>query len=725
MSHALSGKPGVTIIESRSVKHRITFDVDPISREPRVEHERSRIPAAPGTKVSLFWPHALDERGLLCAAIDFGWTNPHLTLSFASPGRSFSIRRTNPTWTKWKPTDPTSAYWYDVESLKTLIAAEINKANRSGEPQRTVADFVAEFRGLSGTAKRRNIGEAIGAGRERLDGFFKRGDLAIGRLLRAMKNASRPVRANDLGIIGEEHILTLVGGPREAQRYKKVEIDVGGGPYLIETAFSFRPNTKRRYLVAAINWSASVTGDPFDCLGDDSEGLEALLAEQRCGAEEPIAFFLHVATPRPSFLDKGKTSVHLPGEVEEAIISAVKHVTAAWCKQRKAEERHAGAAQRRMDVLTASSKPMTITAAAFSVMAEAYAKVSEIGKWWADARQIYYAARPDILRLAQVDRVESAYFLQTILKNYRRELAAECAGWKVAFDDRGHLTEPHTGRVIGIGTLAIREYVGGYAAPELIEGGFADPRIETRGPEGRYNGLLYVEKEGFDQLLDQAQIGARFDLAVMSCKGMSVTAARELVDLTCARFKIPLYILHDFDISGFSIAKTLRRSNDRYQFTNVSGEDFEVLDLGLRLDDVERLGLESEPVSLEDKPDVLRNRLKINGATEAEIEFLLSGLRVELNAMTSPQFVFFLEGKLAEHGVGKVIPNARKLADAYRLFRRGDLARQIAEEALAAMPPAAIAAPADIAERVRAYLTQHPDESWDQAVAVIAAERTP
>jgi len=90
--------------------------------------------------------------------------------------------------------------------------------------------------------------------------------------------------------------------------------------------------------------------------------------------------------------------------------------------------------------------------------------------------------------------------------------------------------------------------------------------ISTKGPRGRYGGLLFIEKEGFDTLLEHAQIAKKYDLAVMSCKGMSVTAARELADRTCARYKIPLYILHDFDISGFSIAKTVHSTNRRFQF---------------------------------------------------------------------------------------------------------------------------------------------------------------
>ena len=46
--------------------------------------------------------------------------------------------------------------------------------------------------------------------------------------------------------------------------------------------------------------------------------------------------------------------------------------------------------------------------------------------------------------------------------------------------------------------------------------------------------------------------------------------------------------------------------------------------------------------------------------------------RVELNALVSSRrFIDFIEQKLAEHGISKVIPEAAGLADAYRLFVRG------------------------------------------------------
>ena len=49
-------------------------------------------------------------------------------------------------------------------------------------------------------------------------------------------------------------------------------------------------------------------------------------------------------------------------------------------------------------------------------------------------------------------------------------------------------------------------------------------------PHNRYRYVLFVEKEGFDPLLKAAGIAERFDVAIMSTKGMSTTAARLLLD---------------------------------------------------------------------------------------------------------------------------------------------------------------------------------------------------
>jgi hypothetical protein len=74
-------------------------------------------------------------------------------------------------------------------------------------------------------------------------------------------------------------------------------------------------------------------------------------------------------------------------------------------------------------------------------MQDAYMAASANGTLPANARQIYYAARPKILELAEKESLDSQYFCQTLLIEYMREFDVE---WDVVWDDRGHFKEPHT-----------------------------------------------------------------------------------------------------------------------------------------------------------------------------------------------------------------------------------------------------------------------------------------
>ncbi len=65
------------------------------------------------------------------------------------------------------------------------------------------------------------------------------------------------------------------------------------------------------------------------------------------------------------------------------------------------------------------------------------------------------------------------------------------------------------------------------------------PKYPTFGPKHRYGAILFIEKEGFMPLLKAVRLAERYDLAVMSTKGMSVTASRELVDTLCGDHSIP------------------------------------------------------------------------------------------------------------------------------------------------------------------------------------------
>lgn len=86
----------------------------------------------------------------------------------------YAIAATNPDWSKWKPHFPTSPHWYDVEALTRLISAYIAHDIDAGR-DRLAREFVAEFRGLSSTAKQKAVLESTGLARQPLSAFVKNG----------------------------------------------------------------------------------------------------------------------------------------------------------------------------------------------------------------------------------------------------------------------------------------------------------------------------------------------------------------------------------------------------------------------------------------------------------------------------------------------------------------------------------------------------------------------
>jgi hypothetical protein len=379
-----------------------------------------------------------------------------------------------------------------------------------------------------------------------------------------------------------------------------------------------------------------------------------------------------------------------------------------FTKQRKAEEKHSSAGRWRISRMI-EVRGIYLAEAANEVMAECYLKASDNNQLPATARQIYYVARPLIEQ--RTDKPLSyQYFSQTLLPNYVNE-HPECAQWDVVFDDRGHFTEPHVERVVGLGTLNVRGYLSRIAPPTFEEADFDPASVKTYGPDGAFGAVLYVEKEGFLPLFDRVNLAKRYDLAIMSSKGMSTTAARMLVDRICRR--IPLLVLHDFDAAGIIIKHTLESDTRRYSF---SGQP-NVIDLGLHYADIE--DLPPEPHS----STISAERLRRAGLGHDAIGFLRNQ-RVELNAMTSRQLVDFVEAKLLQQGIGKVIPDCKTLHSAYQLFAAGDRLLETFEDAKEKLENETEAdglntVPDDLEAKVKAKLQQKPDITWHRAVRLI------
>jgi hypothetical protein len=324
-----------------------------------------------------------------------------------------------------------------------------------------------------------------------------------------------------------------------------------------------------------------------------------------------------------------------------------------------------------------------------------------------------YVARKDIERLSG-QPLDANYFSQTLLVDFMKTRPELTKDWIINWDERGHFQEPHSGARIGVGTEAVRKYL-------------------ANRDRNSYGAILFTEKEGFDETFKAYELQERWDLAIMSSKGMSSTSARTLIE-ECSRQGVKIFCLHDFDVSGITILSTSSRDTERYQF----GRTPEVIDLGLRLTDVLEMGLESEVVELPHDPS---NRLLRDGATEDEIEFLrgtysmqdgkrrFQGNRVELNALTNPQLIEFIERKLKTHGVTKVIPDECLLRGLFFAEVEGQKVKDRTDAMMAAVY-AEVAAemedfelPEDLHQMVEDEFTRNDCQSWKNAIRTLATNQ--
>lgn len=403
---------------------------------------------------------------------------------------------------------------------------------------------------------------------------------------------------------------------------------------------------------------------------------------------------LAVTTPSIALISDGKTPDLLP--FRDSIVSSV------------------GTALRRSH--RPKTRGLSIKDAAFEIMEEAYLKASAKGTLPANARQIMYAARPYILERTGQIKLNDAYFTQTLLPAFMDDCPDLTAKWDVVYDARGHLVEPHTDHSLALGTIHVREYL--QRRPRQGAGALISTSADlhpTIGPGDRYGAVLFLEKEGFEPLLRAARISERFDVAVMSTKGMSVIAARALIDrLSSAGIKI--LVAHDLDMAGIRIFGTLGSDSSRYQFSHRP----DVRRLGLTLDQAVSMNLQSERQEVQGDHARILEGLRNHGASEGELKFIASGQRVELNAMPSDQFVEWIETSLRANNVQKVIPSAATVEQQARhILGLRHLKRSVSDlEQEARNHAAKVQLPSDLDSRMRLVFEKNPTLPWEDALRV-------
>jgi hypothetical protein len=358
MAHVLDPAGGRFVLAAHGKRHVIRCGADPISQRAVIHDDVTDLPTR-GTLVRVEWSPREDGGGNVVWPFDglrplhpdpwevafgtrfhelvagFAVFNPHASIRLDWFGERTTWEATDPAWQKWKPNRPTSAHWYEVPHLERLIGAYVTHEKDNGEPSRLVSDFLAEFDGLTGSAKRKKVLDEAGLKRVRLAELIA-GDRLDGTriavMLAAMRRHTRLVAARLLGVIGEEHLkarLLAMGVKPKSFRYRRKTSDAKSKkspaaadekasfsevPWVLESAFGWlgEEAEDERRIYAGANWSAAIA-NPFRHFGGTGEGLETALADMRATANEPVVFVLHLAHPRVQYLDRGKSAITVEG----------------------------------------------------------------------------------------------------------------------------------------------------------------------------------------------------------------------------------------------------------------------------------------------------------------------------------------------------------------------------------------------------------------------------
>ena len=357
------------------------------------------------------------------------------------------------------------------------------------------------------------------------------------------------------------------------------------------------------------------------------------------------------------------------------------------------------AAARKCQRANPSAKPVSQNAIILDNLAAAIGHASGSGAYRFSLRQLFYAVRPTLLEC--FDKEPGYDWFGKVIAAYENEHGDIPGLYR---DDRGVLYHPHLRTTISLGTLSVEDY---------------------ERPKWTFNKILYCEKEGFFTILQSANWPERHDCALLTSKGQATKAAKDLIDLLGETDEnILFFVIADADAFGTVIIQALQEATRARPERKVK-----IINLGLHPEEGLQMGLAVEEIK-EGK-----NRKPVGRHISPEWETWLQSRRIELNAMTTPQFIEWLDRKMSEHGQGKIIPPGQVMSDFLAESLQGRLETRIREKILAeadfpgqvqraitTLQPEVARHAVDLPRHVEASLAVSPADSWRAPIERIAEE---
>ncbi len=447
------------------------------------------------------------------------------------------------------------------------------------------------------------------------------------KLLAALQKSLKPVKPERLGYIGE-----LGKWSGYCKSYGTYSISSTRGSFSAEIPFvveAWTNITENPSITALVNKSP-IAGDVW-AHGEKNITIYGcgLYSRIEC---KPADILLNIISPYIPITTDGKEPDlnSMAREIEEVISRAVNR------------------AKRKERICSCSCEVEPIKTqkeVVLDCLESAIAKASGDGEYRFSQRQLYYAVRPYVLDKLNIE-IEYDYFCQ-LITNFEQEKGDIKGMYR---DPRGTLYTPHTGERIPIGTISVEKY----CRPELV-----------------FNKVIYCEKEGFFEILTDVKFPERYDCALLTSKGFASRAVKDLLDLMGdSEEELMFFCVHDADAYGTKIYETLQAETKARPGRKVS-----IINLGLDPWEAIEMDLEIEKAESKSKKPVA------GYVPENWAEWLQKN-RVELNAMTTPQFILWLENKMQKHGNGKVIPEDSKLKEALKDNVNALLKNKIRDEIL-------------------------------------------
>lgn len=565
----------------------------------------------------------------------------------------------------------TSAWWYEPESFFEMCLAY---------GQKPLLELLPLFHGFT-TDESKKVLNHLGLTQELACNLSR--DEAK-RLLVMMCNAQAAPAATALGKMGD-----VLDSCSYAHASGAIDLVGHGGsatvPFSIDAYVRILEDGEDDFFTMMVNRSpiageVNVQRQKSHQLGVIGCGLRHIVEVGR----KPVQVICNVTTPYMPITTDGKEPdlYRYVNPMFEAITKAAKKA-----KRKSVSLSGKGVSQR--DVIVENLR-------------SAVSKASGEGQYRYSLRQLFYAVRPYMLE-AFGKEPDYNYFAQ-VITDVEALAGEDLPG--LYRDARGTIYHPHTGEEIALGTLNVEKY---------------------SRPAWTFNKILYSEKEGFFSILKDAGWPERNDCALLTSKGFASRAARDVLDLIGqTQEEIYFFCIHDADASGTLIYQALTEA------TRARGaRKVHVINLGLDPWEAVAHGLQVE--TFRDGPGGKSGRrLPVADYVPDEWAHWLQSQRVELNAMSSPQFLSWLDDKFASHA-DKVVPPKDVLQEEFGRLARKSVEQMVAQQILKDSGFEAKvnqvltkvhqeSGEMDLEAVVRAGLNDRPENRWDSPIEATASE---